>query len=317
MGREKYVYGLLVGVIAIWGLNVVMVKYLSFFPPVLIAAIRMTVAALVLVPVIYWQKEKVSIGRKGWFLIIGAALFSIVFHQTLLANGITSTTAGNTSLLLGLNPLVTSLLAVPLLGEKLTGRKLIGVLLGFGGVLLVVLSRENGQVGLSGWGDALVFFSMISYVLGGLVIRAAAKHGVPTIMITVYSQIIAAVLLWVIAAIIYPWSVFSSINTEPFTWLVILASGIFATGLGALGWNYGIRRLGASRTAIFLNGMPFASLIFAAILLGEQLQWVHGVAVVLIVAGVYLGIKQPQSERDSQVIHAVRTNGSKTVPLIK
>lgn len=309
MNKEKYVYGLLCGVIAIWGLNVVMVKYLSFFPPVLIAAIRMSVAAVVLTPMKFWQKEKVSIGKKGWLLIVGAALTSIVLHQTLLANGISSTTAGNTSLMLGLNPLVTSLLAVPLLKEKLTRRKIIGVLLGFGGVLLVVLSRQNGQIGLNGWGDVLVFLSMIAYVVGSLVIRAASKHGVPTIMITVYSQIIASAVLWGIAAVVYPWSVFVSIDTKPFTWIVILASGIFATGLGALGWNYGIRQLGASRTAIFLNGMPFASLIFAAILLGENLQWVHGVALVLIITGVYLGITQASESKEKQILKTVQKVG--------
>lgn len=309
MGKDKYVYGLLVGVIAIWGLNVVMVKYLSFFPPLLIAAIRMSVAALVLVPMLFWQKEKVAIGIKGWLCIVGTALFSIVLHQILLANGIKSTTAGNTSLMLGLNPLVTSLLAVPLLGEKLTRRKLTGVLLGFGGVLLVVMSRQGGQIGLNGWGDLLVFLSMIAYVIGGIVIRAASKNGVPTILITVYSQVIAAVMLWGVAAIMYPWSVFASIDTAPFTWMVILASGIFATGLGALGWNYGIRQLGASRTTIFLNGMPFASLIFAALLLGEQLQWVHAVAVALIITGVYLGIKQTKEQAEPQMVKAVHKVG--------
>jgi drug/metabolite transporter (DMT)-like permease len=146
---------------------------------------------------------------------------------------------------------------------------------------------------------------MIAYVVGSLVIRAASKHGVPTIMITVYSQIIASAVLWGIAAVVYPWSVFVSIDTKPFTWIVILASGIFATGLGALGWNYGIRQLGASRTAIFLNGMPFASLIFAAILLGEKLQWVHGVALILIITGVYLGIKQASESKEKQILKTV------------
>jgi drug/metabolite transporter (DMT)-like permease len=59
--------------------------------------------------------------------------------------------------------------------------------------------------------------------------------------------------------------------------------------LGSVGWNYGIRQLGASRTALFLNGMPMASLFFAALFLGEQLKLVHMLALLMIVAGVYLG----------------------------
>ncbi|MGE5702478.1 MAG: DMT family transporter, partial [Clostridia bacterium] len=208
MKREKIVYAMLCGVVAMWGLNVVMVKYLAFFPPVLIAAIRMLVAALVLLPIIFVQKEKIAIDKKGWLLITAVAFTSITLHQILLASGISSTTAGNTSLMLGLNPLVTALLAVPFLGEPLTRNKLVGVLLGFGGVLMVVLSRQEGELSFSGWGDVLVFVSMLFYVIGGLFVRTASKRGVPVIMVTVYSQIIAAVSLWIVAAFIYPWETF-------------------------------------------------------------------------------------------------------------
>ncbi|WP_176560418.1 DMT family transporter [Brevibacillus dissolubilis] len=294
--KEKWIYLILTLVITIWGLNVVMVKYLSFFPPILIAAIRMSIAALVLIPIIVWKQGKTKITPKAWFYISGVALTSITLHQILLAWGVKETTAGNTSLILTLNPLTTALLAVPLLGEKLTLRKGVGVVLGFGGVLLVVATRNSGGLSSGSWGDILIFASMLMYVFGGLIVRKATSQDIPALTVTAYSHGIAAVVLWITAALSYPGEVFTSIDTRPFTWLVICTSGILATGLGTLGWNYGIGQLGASRTAVFMNGMPLASLIFAAVLLGEELQILHGIAFVLIVLGVYLGSqkgKQP------------------------
>lgn len=297
MKNERMIFAILCAVVTIWGLNVVMVKYLSFFPPVLISAIRITVGSLVLMPIILWKNGLVKIGKKDLLLITGVALTMITLHQITLAWGLQYTTAGTGSLILGLNPLTTAILAMLFLGEPLSKRKAIGVLMGFSGVLLVVMNKADG-VELTGWGDLIMFFSMLMYVIGGLLVRKVTMRGVPVLIVTGYSHAIAAVILWLSSAIIYPPEVFFAIDTRPFTWLVILVSGGISTGLGAIGWNYGIGRLGASRTAVFLNGMPLASLIFAAIFLGEELKWVHVIAFVLVVGGVYLGsqrIREPSA----------------------
>lgn len=301
LNKERMIFLMLTAVVMIWGLNVVMVKYLSFFPPILIATIRMTVAALCLSPVLFLKKEKTKIAKKDWLLIACIGLTSVTLHQILLAWGVQHTTAGTASLILGLNPLATALMAMLFLGESMTKRKAIGACIGFGGVVLVVTS-QSGEVSLSGWGDAIIFASMIMYVVGGLLIRKATTRKVPVLVITAYSQLVAATLLWIISAAVYPIETLQAIDTRPFTWLVIIASGGLSTALGGIGWAYGIRQLGASRTAIFLNGMPLASLITAAIFLGEPLQLVHGLAFIMVVVGVYLGSRQPVTTGQPLVI---------------
>lgn len=289
--NERLLYYMLSMVIMIWGLNVVMVKYLAFFPPVLIAAIRITIGSLALLPIVWWKERKVKLSRYDWFLIAMVGLSSITLHQIFLAWGVQSTSAGNASLILGLNPLATALLAAPLLGELLTKRKALGIMVGFAGVLIVV-TTQSGGISLKGWGDIIVFVSMLMYVIGGLFIRKVTARGVPVLVVTAYSHTIASVMLWMTAATIYPTQILTAIDTRPFTWLVILASALLSTALGTVGWNHGIRQLGASRTAIFLNGMPLASLIFAAIFLNEHLQYLHAIALFMIVTGVYLGSKR-------------------------
>lgn len=286
--KDRGVYLTLCAVIVIWGLNVVMIKYLAFFPPALIAAIRMSIAALTLLPIVLWKTGKVKITPKDWGYITAVGITSIALHQIFIAWGIQHTTAGTASLILGLNPLATALLAIPVLSEKLTKRKALGIILGFTGVLLVVATNSQG-VSFNGWGDLLVFISMLLYVIGGLLIRKVTARGIPVLTVTAYSHLIASILLWATAATIYPIDVFLHIDTRPFTWLVIGTSAVLATGIGTLGWNYGIRQLGAGRTAIFLNGMPLTSLLFAALLLDEDLKIYHAVALLLIIMGVYLG----------------------------
>jgi drug/metabolite transporter (DMT)-like permease len=289
--QERFIYVILSLVVTVWGLNVVMVKYLATFPPLYVAAIRMTVAGLCLVPILIKYGKGVKLRGTDWLLIMGIGASSIALHQITLAAGVQYTTAGNTSLILGLNPLATALLAMIFLGEEMSWRKALGVCIGFGGVLVVVMSQHE-LIEMNGWGDLIIFISMLMYVAGGLLIRKVSTRGVPILLVTAYSQVIGVLFLWMAALAAQPLKYYISLEVTPFQWLVIIASGGLSTALGSLGWNYGIRQLGASRTAMFLNGMPLASLFFAALFLGEQLRLLHLVALVMIVCGVYLGSRQ-------------------------
>lgn len=288
-------------VVTFWGLNVVMVKYLTTFPPLFVASLRMTLAAACFIPVIVMYRNSLRLSKVDWLLLAGVGATSIALHQITLSIGMQYTTAGNGSLILGLNPLATGLLAMLFLGEAMTWRKALGIGVGFSGVLIVVLS-QHGALQMNGMGDAIMFFSMLMYVAGGLLIRKLAVRGVPVLLITAMAQIFGMLFLWSVALFDQPASYYMEIEISAFQWLVVLASAVLSSALGTLGWNYGIRQLGASRTSLFLNGMPLASLVFAAIFLGEQLQLVHLLALCMIVLGVYLGSKKmPQQVIDTSV----------------
>ena len=76
-----------------------------------------------------------------------------------------------------------------------------------------------------------------------------------------------------------------------------------ASLLGTIGWNYGIKILGAARTAIFLNGLPFASMIGGALILGERIRWIHLVAFVFTVIGIIIGTSKRKERKDDIKIH--------------
>ncbi|MDF9413822.1 DMT family transporter [Brevibacillus laterosporus] len=286
--KDSYIYVILTSVVCFWGLNVVMIKYLSFFPPVVIAAIRMLIAAIVLTPILFITKEKCKISVKQWLFIVAIGSTSIALHQILLAWGLQHSTAGSSSLIMALNPLATTLLAAMFLGEKLELRKGLGILLGFTGVIIAVTSKGNGQISF-GLGEIIIFGSMLMYVVGGLLVRGAKSTGLPVWELTAYSQWIGAIMLGILSVGVYPTYIYQEMNISWFTWFVIFCSGGISSGLGSLGWNYGIQKIGASQTSIFLNGMPIASLLFAALLIDEPFTYLAIIALLCTVAGVYLG----------------------------
>jgi drug/metabolite transporter (DMT)-like permease len=291
MSKQRFyrILGLLSFVTVIWGLNVIMIKYLSgIFPVIQLGAWRIAVAAVCLLVFTWgkWLPSVRSVAFKGWVFIFLAGFSSIFLHQLLVSEGLKNTTGSAGSLILGLNPLTTALLAMMFMGDRFELRRFIGIGLGFFGVMLVV-GHPNAAEGDMLRGNLFVFLSMLAYVAGGLLIKQSVKYA-NVFIITTFSHVFGAILL-LIMWLVYP--VEATVTAAPrFAYLVMIFSGAVATALCTTWWNMAISEIGPSKTTLFLNVMPISSLIFASIFLNEAIHWYHSFALVLIVFGIYLGL---------------------------
>ncbi|HHY68290.1 MAG TPA: DMT family transporter [Alicyclobacillus sp.] len=284
-------------VAATWGINVVMVKYLTgMFSPVALVALRITMAAVLLLVLWRWRWSGGAgwpKDRKAWIGIFAAGFLSIYLHQLCLATGVRWASAGVASIILAMNPLITSVSAHWLFGESFGWRQAMGVLLGFGGVSLAVL--RGGEAWIAGpealRGEALVFVAMLVYVAGGLVIRWIGPRA-GAMDITTFSHLFASVLLLGTATGTGVWGEDAGWPLDVWPWIVMILSGWGATALGTMFWNVGIQRIGATRTSIFLNTTPAAGVIFGGIFLHEHIGIPEVAGLLLVVAGVYLGSRK-------------------------
>ncbi len=284
---QKRFFIMMLAVVFLWGVNVIMLKYLiSYFPPLALAGIRISIAALFLLPVSLWRYGPVIPPRHSWLPICGVALLSIILHQIALSWGMTATSATHSVLILGLNPILTALFACRLVNEPLSRSKVGGALLGLSGILLVVLNRADGSIS-SLPGDAAVLFATVMYVFGSLCVKKST-HCLPPLMVTAYSHVLgAAGLLLLGAGLNSQWAYAEAGSFWPLA--VLFFSGWICTGLATIGWNTGIHHIGASTAALFLNGQPIVGVFGSALLLGEPLIWQHYAALLLVIIGVSLG----------------------------
>jgi hypothetical protein len=99
-------------VITLWGVNVIMIKYLTmYFPPLALAPIRLTLAVGLLFPLVMWKHGYHRLSREAWLMVAGAAAFSVFLHHLTLTVGLAKTSGTHGSLILGLSPLFVALLA--------------------------------------------------------------------------------------------------------------------------------------------------------------------------------------------------------------
>ena len=168
-----------------------MLKYLTlYFPPLALAPIRLSLATALLFPVVLY-KEGLIIPPIATFLpIAGVATFSIYLHQITLSWGISQTSSMHASLILGLNPLLTTVLATYLMKEHFSLGKALGILLGFSGVALVVSGGTTGASTLIG--DLVMFAATITFVIGSLFVKKSTRNLSPLI-VTAYSHGLASI----------------------------------------------------------------------------------------------------------------------------
>ena len=191
-------------------------------------------------------------------------------NQNFSIKGMSLTSPIHASLLVLTTPIVITLLAIFFLKERLNSLKIVGLLLGiFGGVLLV-FSRDVSVVNKSGQalGDMFVVFGAISYATYVVLMKSIAHK---------YSN--TAILKWVfligsMICIPFGWHDLHLVQWASFdalSWFCLFYIVVGATFFAYQLVNFGIYKLGASVAGSFIYSQPFFATIAAIILLNETI----------------------------------------------
>lgn len=283
---------MLLSLSAIWGSSFMFIKVgVRELEPSTLVAGRLLLAALTLVVIVLTRMPLQTAASQvrshlGAFLFV--ALFNSVVPFWLLAWGETRIDSGLAALLQACAPLFTALLAVVFVrSERVSGERLIGVLVGFGGVALLVGAVPSGSVLGALAVVATGFCYAASSLAGGRYLRA-----VPAVTIAFGTSALAA-------AISLPFGL-AQLPSSPPGWKVI--GSVVFLGVVGLGFAYVlyfalITGAGASRAILVTYLVPPMALFYGATILGESLDLTDLAGLGLILAGVALGTGVAESRR--------------------
>ncbi|MEM5495204.1 DMT family transporter [Hoeflea sp. AS16] len=252
--------------------------------PVWLAAIRVGIGFLVLLPYAIWRGMVWPAGRGQWGLIVGMALLNIVVPFILVAWAGKTLDAGVLALLMGTGPFL-ALIGSHLMtdDDRLTPRKLISVLLGFAGILVLVgPSILAGFAGGPLLAKLAALGASVSYVTAGLLIRRIAM---PPARLVCLALAIGTAVLIPLALMIdgMPPQGLSS----PTLWSLIYL-GLFPTGIAYIVRFILIRAVGYSRFSLSANLVPVFGVALGVIILGEPLSINLIAALTLVLAGLFV-----------------------------
>jgi drug/metabolite transporter (DMT)-like permease len=287
--RAASIYPLLA--VCIWtGNTLVTRRAAGVIDPAAIAFYRWLLAGLVLTPFLaraVWRRRAVVAAHWARLAVLGA--LGMGMYQSLAYQAARTTSAVNMGVMVATMPLMATLLALLLAGERPGVRQGGGTLLSLLGVVLLVTRGRPADLlgGALHPGDALMFVAVASNALYGVLVRRWA------IPLSTWEQLYVQIGFGILLLLPFWWRAAPSPVTAHSLPLILYAA--LPASIGApYCWMNGIKRLGAARAALFMNLLPVLVAAAAWALLGERLHGYHALGGLLALAGVWLG-QRPQA----------------------
>ncbi len=219
----------------------------------------------------------------GIYLVIG--LLNAALPFALVAWSEKFISSGMASILNSSVPLFTLVLAPMFIAdEKITLRKLIGLILGFGGIVLLTANKVTEDFATVGLGQMLMLCAAISYALAAIFARKFS----PLLQAEwqAFLQMASAFLFLLPAAILMEGSL--ALPKMAITWIAILWMGIMGSCVSLLIFFDLLKQVGATRTVLVSYIFPVSGVILGVVFLNEVLDFRMILAGVVILAGVII-----------------------------
>ncbi len=286
--------------IVVWAINFIAGKIgLRFIPVLTLASFRVVLAGTVMLPTYLLCSrlpafaEAANARRRGFtardlwtFLYLG--FFGVTVNQMCFTVGLRYTSVSHASLIVGMGPIYTLVLAVLLRLETATWRKATGMAVSLSGI--AIMASENGISAHSPslLGDVITMTGSIGFamyvVLGK---RVAGRHD--TLTMTAFNHFAGALIVLPLAIRqaralgpaenwrVIPWT----------SWAALFYMAVFSSAIAYVFYFWLLRYLEASQLSAFSYLLPVLATILGILWLGEKGSWGQVLGAALALGGLY------------------------------
>jgi len=271
--------------VAFWGLSYIAIKVgLRYLSPMELISARLILAAPVLYLIL--RAKKITINWRQDKLLLFLCGLVIFLHFFVMASGMKTVEATNTSWILTTAPIFIALLSWLFLKERFGLFATAGLVVATAGVLVLMSGGNLTHLGwLASTNDWLVFSSCLTWavytILGRIVTRRHDSLAATFVMVLIPAVLIAP---WVLVG-----SGFSHLMAMPWQgWAAVVFLGVFCLAIAFWLWIEGLSRHPAAKVGIYLYVEPLITTLAAMLLLKEKLTLATIIGAAAIFAGVYL-----------------------------
>ena len=283
---SQYEWLLLIILSVVWGGSFFFVGVaVTALPPLSIVALRVSLAALALMTTLRFTGLNLPHTPNVWCALIFMGMLNNVLPFTLIVWGQTHIASGLASILNATTPIFTIIAAHFLTqDEKMTRNKVVGIIIGFTGVVLMLGQEALGGIGESVFAQLAVLGAAISYSLAGIYGRRFARAGINPV-VTATGQVTASSLLLIPLAIIHDNPL--SLPMPGFEiWLALLGLALISTAFAYILYFRILSTAGATNLLLVTLLIPVSAILLGTAVLGEQLESKHVAGMMLIGVGL-------------------------------
>lgn len=247
--------------------------------------LRLAIAAAAMWAYVHFKGEKLGLPRSAWGSILLLALLNNALPFTLFGWGQTHIASGLASILNATTPIWGVLVAHFLThDERMSPRKVGGVVLGFGGVALMIGPSLLSSLGSAALAQLACVTASLSYALAAVWARRFRRQGISPLSVTIGQLTAGALFMFPLAmAIDRPWTH----ALPPLTaWGAIVALALFCTALGYVLYFRLIATSGATNALLVTLLVPPVAILLGSLFLGEALAPQDFIGLGLIALGL-------------------------------
>lgn len=267
----------------LWGGSFLFIELsLRAFEPLTIVFVRLAIAAILLHGVVYLSGQRLPRSPRIWLAFAGMGILNNLIPFGLIIWGQQHITASLASILNATTPIFTVMLAHWLtMDEKLTVYRLLGIGLGFVGVVVLIGPEILGGLSFQSVGQFAILGAALSYGFAGIYGRRfkAMSSMVAAAGIVTTSSIMVLPLVLLFES---PWS--AQVSLVPGGALLCL--GLLSTGIAYLIFYDLLAKAGATYTSLVTFLIPLSAVMLGVLILGERLSGSAIAGMILILAGL-------------------------------
>lgn len=273
----------------IWGAAPSVFKSaLQNIPPFTLALIRFSGAALIFLPFVVSRFRQLTIA--DWLMILLSSFFGIAIHIGFFFLGLKSAPSINAPIILSSAPVFLFAASVFFLKEKPKMKVLLGMSIGFLGVLLIVLYPlfAAGKISAVEEFEGNIYFviSMISGMVIKPILNKSIIRRISTVQLTFLEFLFGALMFLPFSfREMASWS-FSQLNASG--WTGIIFGVFFCSALAYFLFNWGISKIQAQEVGIFYYIDPVVGLILGMLFLSEYPNIYYGIGMLFIFLGIFI-----------------------------
>lgn len=262
--------------------------------PFQLTFLRFAVGGLLLLPfaIVELRKNNIKLSAKDFMTLMGEGILGIPLSMLFFQLGVMNSNAATASVLISINPLFTMLFAHFFTEEKLNRQKIIVLLIGLAGIILMIkpwdIQEGNTAIGIVFMLLAAVFFGLYT---------VASKESVKSIGIMAQTSIsfILGSLVLLIVILVMGKPVLSGVADNL---LLVLYVGVFVTGLGYFSYFMAIKLSDAATGSLAFFLKPAIAPVMAVIILGETILWNTYMGIGTILLASYMNIRYQRKENE-------------------
>lgn len=268
---------------AIWGSSFLFMRLaVGDFGALPTAGVRVAVAALVLVPLL-WSRQQLPMLLTNWKRVFIVGVLNSAIPFTCYTFALQAISTGLSAILNATTPLFGALVAWAWLRDRPDGLRIAGLLLGFAGVAALAWDKASFQPTASGVAPAwAVLACLLATLCYGIAANYTKRHmqGVPPLVSATGSQLGATVALAVPTLWLWP-----AQTPGLSAWLAVGMAGVLCTGIAYILYFRLITHAGTAKALAVPFMVPMFAVVFGAVFLSEALTGWMALCGAVIVLG--------------------------------